>query len=149
MGKENVANEIIKKSKQNVYMINDKVKGLRRTRVFIQIGARPLFTVTGDSFINDLIICAGGVNVAEDAKTGLFTREEVLKRNPEVILITTMGMVGQQEKEIWKRYKTIDAVKNNRIYIVDAHKVCSPTPQSFVELLEELVIIFHPLKEDK
>jgi iron complex transport system substrate-binding protein len=144
VGKEDVAVEIIKKSKKRVRLIKEKVDGLNRTRVFVQIGAKPLFTVIGDTFINDLILCAGGLNIAQDAKTGLYSREAVLNRNPEVIVISTMGMVGLREKENWKRYKTIDAVKNNRIYVVDADKLCSPTPLSFVEMLEKLAQIFHP-----
>ena len=55
------------------------VKNLPKPKVFIQIGARPLFTATKDSFINDLIKLAGGINIASFAKTGLYSRERVIK----------------------------------------------------------------------
>jgi len=54
-----------------------------------------------------------------------------------------MGILADKEKEIWKKYENLNAVKNNRIYIIDAYKLCSPTPVSFVETLEELVNILH------
>ena len=86
---------------------------------------------------------AGGRNLAHDVKTSAFSREEVIRRNPDIILIATMGVAGEREKEAWKGYKTIEAVKKGRIYIVDAFRVCSPTPLSFVETVREFVRIFH------
>jgi len=67
----------------------------------------------------------------------------VIKRNPDTILIVTMGIVGEREKEVWLRYKTIDAVKNRRIFSLDSYRVCSPTPVSFVRTVKELVRLFH------
>lgn len=51
-----------------------------------------------------------------------------VKQNPYVIIITTMGIVGKEEKKIWQKYKTISAVRNDRIYIVDFDKFRSSTP---------------------
>jgi len=59
-----------------------------------------------------------------------------------------MGIMGENEKKLWQRYKPINAVKNNKIYIIDSYKLCSPTPVSFVQTLKELVGILHlDLKE--
>lgn len=142
-GKENKAKEIIKKVKNDVIFVENKTKGLPKLKVVVQIGSNPLWVAIGDSFINDFIEFAGGVNIAKDAKTGLYSREKLLKENPDVIIITTMGIVGKEEKKIWQKYKTINAVKNNRIYIVDSYAFCSPTPVSFVETLKKVVEILH------
>ncbi|NWF51756.1 MAG: ABC transporter substrate-binding protein [Nitrospirae bacterium] len=144
IGKEKEAQKILKSSYRDVEAIRKSVAGLSKTRVIVQIGARPLWVATKDSFINDFIEFAGGINLGPFGKGGLYSREEVLKRNPDVIIITTMGIVGKEEKKIWQKYKTISAVRNNRIYIVDSDKLCSPTPVSFVETLEEMVNILHP-----
>lgn len=144
VGREKEAREIIWQVKMRVDIIKKKVKDLPKQNVFAQVGTRPLFTVTKDSFVNDFMEFAGGINVAKDAKSGLYSREKVLKDNPDVIIIVTMGIVGEQEKEIWQRYKVLKAVENNRIYIIDSYKLCSPTPLSFVEGLEEIVKILHP-----
>jgi len=143
LGKEQKAEEIVEKAKTELQAIKNAIAGFAKSRVFVQIGANPLFTAKGDSFINDLIECAGGINIGSDAKTGIYSREEVIKRNPDIILIVTMGIVGEKEKEVWRRYKTIGAVKNFRIFTVDSYRVCSPTPVSFVETVKELVRIFH------
>jgi len=141
VGKEKEANEIILETKTKVEAIKRKVKSLFKPKVFIQIGANPLYTITRDSFINDLIEFAGGENIARDIGIGLYSREEVVMRNPDVIIIVTMGVIGEEEREIWKKYETIKAVKDNEIYIIDSYKLCSLTPVSFVESLEEVVNI--------
>ena len=93
---------------------------------------------------DDYIEYAGGINIAADAASGIYSREEVLKRNPQVIVIVTMGIAGEKEAETWKTFNTIEAVKNNRIYIVDSYTYCSPTPNGFVKGLKELVMLLHP-----
>ena len=145
-GHERTAEKIIEEVKARVSLLRGKVDGLSRPRVFIQVGAKPLFTVTGDSFVNDFIRFAGGVNIAQDLRSGLFSREEVLRNDPDIIIIVTMGISGVNEKEIWERYRTLKAVRENRIFIMDSYKLCSPTPLSFVEMLEEMIRIFHPEK---
>ena len=105
-----------------------------------------MFAATGRYFINDYIEFAGGINIAKDAKEGIYSREQVLKANPDVIIITTMGIAGEEEKELWQKYKVLNAVKNGQIYIIDTDKITSPTPMTFVKTLEEFVHILHPRK---
>lgn len=145
-GRERTAERIIEAVKARVSLLKEKVNGLPKPRVFVQVGAKPLFTVTGDSFINDFIRFAGGINIARDLRSGLFSREEVLRNNPDIVIIVTMGISGEQEKETWLRYPTLKAVRENRIFIMDSYKLCSPSPVSFVETLEEMIGILHPEK---
>lgn len=121
-----------------------KIKSLPKPKIFMEVGANPLCTVPKFSFIHNLIELAGGINIAEETKNRLYSREKVLQKNPDVIIIVTMGIVGKEEKEIWQKYKTINAVKNDRIYILDSYEVCSPTPVTFVSALKDLIDIFHP-----
>jgi ABC-type Fe3+-hydroxamate transport system substrate-binding protein len=143
VSREGEAQEIIKRAEGELVFIKGKVKGLTRPRIFAQIGAKPLFTAGGDSFIDDFIVFAGGINIARDDKTSVYSREEVIRRNPDIILIVTMGITGEKEKATWLRYKTVNAVKNRRIYTVESYRFCSPTPLSFVETVKELVRLFH------
>jgi len=144
VGKKEKAKKIIEEVKEKVKFIRNRTKTLKKTKVFIQAGAKPLFTAGRDSFVNDFIEFAGGMNIARDVKVGIYSREKVLEKNPDVIIIVTMGIRGREEKEIWQRYENINAVKNKRIYILDSYKICSPTPVSFLETLKEMVKILHP-----
>ena len=149
VGKEDEAKEIVSDARRGVDKIKTKIGKMKRPKVFVQVGAKPLFTITKDSFINDLIELAGGINVAKNAQSGIFNREEVLKLNPDYIIVVTMGIVGEDEKRIWQRFEHLNAVKSNNIFIVDSSKVCSPTPLTFVEILEEFVSIFYPNTQRK
>lgn len=144
VGKGRLSQEIVNKAKNKVENIKMAAQGLPRQKVFMQVGARPLFTVTDDSFVNDFIEFAGGVNIAADSLTGLYSREIVLMKNPDVIIIITMGIVGEEEKIVWQRFATLNAAKNNRIYIIDSYKIGSPTPEVFASTLYEIFEILHP-----
>ena len=143
VGGEQKSREIVTQASRDIDYIKGKVKGLPRPRVFIQIGEKPLVAAGGDSFIDDIVAFAGGVNIAHEVKTSVYSREEVVKRNPDIILIAKMGIAGESEKAQWATYTTIKAVQTDRIYTVDPYRFCSPTPLSFVESVRELVRLFH------
>jgi iron complex transport system substrate-binding protein len=143
VNREREAEEIIRQVKFDVDLIREGVKHLSTPKVFIQIGAKPLFAANKDYFIHDFIEFAGGINIAGSSKSGLYSREQVIKDNPDIIIIATMGILGKKEKQTWLKFKTLKAAKNNRIYIVDAYKLCSPTPVTFVESLKDIVRLLH------
>lgn len=146
VGREQEAHEIIKQAEGKLAIIQGKVKALSRPRVFVQIGTRPLVAAGGDSFIDDFVAYAGGVNIAHEVKTSVYSREEVVRRDPDIILIAQMGMAGEDEKNVWMRYKTVGATKERKIFIVDPYRFCSSTPVTFVEQVKELVRLFHGLE---
>jgi iron complex transport system substrate-binding protein len=148
VGKEKEAIDIIKRATTKVSLIETKVSDLPKVRVFVQTDAKPLYTANGGSFVHDYIVRAGGINIAAGSyggsDYGIYSREQVVKKDPDVILIVTMGIVGEQEKNIWKKFRSINAVSDNGIYIIDSHRVCSPTPLSFAEMLGEIAALLHP-----
>lgn len=144
VGKQDLAKKIVSQARKKVEGVCQRVKNQPKTSVFVQVGTRPLFTVTRDSFVNDYVELAGGVNIARDTKIGLFSREEVLYRNPDVIIIIAMGLVAEREKENWKKYENLRAADADRIYIIDAYKIGSPTPITFGKTLEEIANFLHP-----
>lgn len=135
-GKSDIAARYIKESQERLAKITERISG--KTRIFMEQGADPLYTVLPDSFVNDYILLLGGVNICGDLKKGVISRELVLLRNPDVIVIVSMGSMGETEKAEWKKYTTVNAVKNNRIFLIDADEACTPTPVSFMNVLEKL-----------
>ena len=143
VGAQEKTQEIISKAQKEVARINKDIADLPKPRVFIQVGANPLFTMNSDYFIHDLIVRAGGINIAEESRFGIYSREKVIEANPDCIIIVNMGIIGEKEKNMWQQHGMLNAVKNNRIYIVDSYIVCSPTPASFVESLKKIVAFLH------
>ena len=141
-----VINKEMRKRKQRVVEIT---RGLPRPKVFIQIGDVPLVTVGKGSFTDDLIRLAGGENIAGKEKEVYprFGMEEVLKRSPEVIVISSMNPQGDYQKILqgWTRWKTIPAVKNGRLHLIDSDLLDRPSPR-IIEGLEELAKVLHPEK---
>ncbi|MFC2140404.1 ABC transporter substrate-binding protein [Candidatus Auribacterota bacterium] len=144
VGKKKKAQGIIKKAQSQVEIIRKKTSHLKKPTIFVQIGKKPLFTVNKESFINDFIEFAGGINIAKEEKFGLYSRENVLKINPDIIIISTMGLIGEEEKKLWEKYKSLKAVRNKRIYIFDEYKLCSPTVAIFPQVLQEIARLFYP-----
>ena len=103
---------------------------------------RPLWVAGEDSFIGDFVKFSGGENIIK-GEGGIYSIEEIIKKNPEIIIITSMGIDTEQEKKTWQKYKMIDAVKNNKIFVFDSDKICSPTPPTFLEVVKTFYKIFH------
>lgn len=147
VGREKQAQKITMKARNEISKIRQKAKGMKKRSVFIQIGLKPLKTSPKNTFIHEYMEFAGGVNIAQHAKDGVFSREQVLKKNPDVILIATMGSskkAGIKEKKSWERFSFLKAVANNEIHVLDPDIVCSPTPEIFARSLQHFFFLIHP-----
>jgi len=107
--------------------------------VFFQLGTQPLFSVIPNTFMNEFITLADCENIAKDLEHGSITRESVLTRNPDVIFVVTMGVVGVDEQDVWRKYPELKAVKNDKIFVIDADIACTPSVGSFVKSLEIVI----------
>lgn len=146
IGRSEEAKIIIKEAKAETDYLAQKMKHYPRPKVFYEIEAWPLVTANENAFINEFLKYGGGINIFADTslKYPRVSREEVLKRNPDVIILVTMGNVSKREKRYWKKFKFLTAAKLNQIYVVDANKICRPTPGSFLESSKEIARLLHP-----
>ncbi len=144
VGKEDKARKVAAQARKEVESIAGRAEGIVKPKVFLEVGVKPLFTVTRESFINDFIVLAGGINIAAEAGSGLYSREKVVAQNPDVIMVVSMGVAAEQEKKLWRKFWNLSAVKNDRIYVLNPDKVCSPTPLGFAETLKEISLLLHP-----
>jgi ABC-type Fe3+-hydroxamate transport system substrate-binding protein len=142
-GKQALANEIVSKQNARLNATKQKTDKNNKPKIFMEIGAKPLFTAIPKTFMDDYINYSGGINIAADLKMGIISRESVLLRNPDVIIIVTMGIVANDEKSNWKAYKELNASKLGNIFIIDSDKSCSPTPVDFADIVEQLVALIY------
>lgn len=139
VGKEPFAAKILEEQKERLNMLKSKITGNDQPTVFLEIGAKPLFTVVPNTFMHDLIVYSGGKNIAGNLTKGSVTRELVLVRDPDYLFIVTMGLVSQEELKIWNQYKNLKAVRNKHVFLLDPEKACTPTPVNFVDTVEEMI----------
>lgn len=138
--KKNEADLIIKTARVKVDSLKALVpKKKDSLSVFFQLGAKPVFTVIPNTFMNDYITFAGCKNIANDMTMGTINRETVLNRNPDIIFIISMGIIGEKEQEIWGTYPVLNATKNNKIFIIDANIAATPTVISFLKTFEIII----------
>lgn len=117
-----------------------------RPRVFIQIGVSPIISAGTNTFIHELIVRAGGINVAAGKKAyPHFSREQVLALAPDVLIITSMSRSGAFKKAEadWRRLIDTPAGLGKHIYTVDSDVFDRPSPR-LLEALETLTRLLHP-----
>lgn len=140
IGKKELAEDIISKARKQIDLIKQKVPAnAQHRKIFMQIGAKPLFSVVLNTFMNDFITFSGCENIASDLKIGSITREAVLVRNPDIIVVVLMGTMGKEEKDRWETFTDLSAVKKKQVFTMNADDACSPTPLSFVKALDEMI----------
>lgn len=116
-------------------------------KVFLQIGSNPLYAAIEDSFTNDFIRLANGINVVGGQNHGRSNYEKIIGQDPDVIIIAIMGSetgVAGEQKRKWQRYSIMRAVQNDRIHIVDPDLACSPSSATFVDALRIIAGFIHP-----
>jgi iron complex transport system substrate-binding protein len=147
VNRDGEARAIIEGMRKRSQRVIELTKNLPKPKVFVQIGEAPMVTVGKGSFADDLLRLAGGENIAGKEKEVYprFGMEEILKRSPEVIVISSMNPKGDYQKILqeWNRWKTISAVKNGRIYLIDSDLLDRPSPR-IIDGLEELARVLHP-----
>jgi len=141
------ARELLGNLKQRLHEVKTKVDGISRPGVFLEMGTDPLISVGPGSFANDLIEIAGGRNVAGQSSSRYprYTLEEILLADPEVIIICSMTPDDPCLAQIrwWQRWTNISAVRNGRIYIVEANLITRPGPRMIGGLME-IAKAIHP-----
>ena len=146
-GKQNAASVLVASLKQRITAVEEKTAGASKPRVFFVTWHDPLWTVGRGSMINDLIVRAGGSNMASDLKANqTIDLETAIQRNPEVIVVlSSMGdqAVSYNFLKNEPRFQATDALKNNRVYQVDSDIFGRTTPRT-IDALEELAKLIHP-----
>ena len=111
------------------------VRGKVFTRVFVQISNDPLFTIGKDSFLTEVLEYAGGVSVTRDVPTAYpkLSKETALALDPEVIILSD----SEDNKEPNSVFMNSDAVKDGRVYRINADIISRPGPR-LVDAIEEI-----------
>ncbi len=136
---------------QRIDKIESKVKLLsedEKPAVFFEVWPDPLTTGGSRSFLNSLIVTAGGKNIAGDVEQDWVTLspEVVLSRNPEVIIFSHHGDSLQTVEQLKARkgWEQVRAIKSGRIgYIADENLVVRTGPR-VIEGLELVAKYIHP-----
>jgi cobalamin transport system substrate-binding protein len=144
---EDTAAELVFDMKKRIERVQAKVKKAdHRPRVFFQIDTEPIISAGPNTFIHELIELAGGINTtAGDVSYPRYSWEDIIVLQPEIVLISSMagGLSPEHLVKAWERWELLAAVKNKRIFVVDAELFDRPTPR-LIDGLEVIAAIIHP-----
>lgn len=151
------AQQLLANIDQKITTIEEKVTGLASPRVMITMGhsigsehMKQVFIAGQNDFYNDLITLAGGQNAYLDKQLNVpsISIEGIMQLNPEVI-IDIFPEADDHDADLtnvlqlWQNLGYIDAVKNNRIHIIQEDYATIPGPRIFL-LLDQFARLIHP-----
>jgi len=147
LGADKRADILVKNMRSRIKHVAELVAATsHRPGVFFQIGAAPVVSVGTRTYIHELIMLAGGMNVTSgETPYPRFSREQLIALSPDVVIITSMTRSDAFEQVLaeWNKWPQIQAVRNKQIYMADSDLFDRPSPR-LVDGLEALVKLIHP-----
>jgi iron complex transport system substrate-binding protein len=140
LNKEKEAKKIIDTARYLIEKIYTRLDKFNELKLFWEIGTNPLYTAGNKSFINDYNYYTKTLNIYKSINTYYLSVniEDVIERDPDVIVLNN-GYISNGEVKNWNKYgSTVSAVKNSRIFMIDANSMFAPTPLTFSKCVETL-----------
>jgi iron complex transport system substrate-binding protein len=132
---------------RRVGRVRRKTEHSKRPLVFLQINPKPIMSVNRNTFHHDLLRLAGARNMTADepANYPRISLEEVIRRKPQVILISSMQRGGRFAalRREWMQWKSIPAVQFGRVHLIDSDRIDRPSPR-MIDGLEDMARLIHP-----
>lgn len=111
-----LAQENIEKMRAILVSYNNKDNAVNKTkRVFIQLGTQPLFSAGNHTLQNDVVRFCGGENIFANSPVQWpqVSREQVLTRKPDVIIMTGSAEQEKAVKEFWHSQLNVPIIRLN------------------------------------
>jgi len=137
LGESELGDSLQQRYVKRLKSINDKVSGLAHPRVLSIVSVSPIFGAGPNTFISDIVRCAGGepVGLGDGKAWQGLSREAVLWLKPDIIVFAVhTGIVPE-----WMRKVPMDGVQ---IISIDPSLMIRPTPR-LIDSAESLAVFFH------
>lgn len=138
------AAEMIQTIQQDIAAISSTVEGVPPVTTYYVAGFGKSgdYTAGGNTFMNDLIVAAGGDNVAKDVEGWTYTAEKLLEKDPEYIFIGSMSMLTEDFKAT-EPYNNLTAVKEGRVVEIDDNIISREGPR-MAQAVAAIAKALHP-----
>lgn len=120
-GHTSTGENLVKEIDSAINKINSQNQLLQKPTVYWEVWNSPFMSAGNSSFINDLIKTAGGINIFQEIAQAYPTvsEETIVAKNPQIIIIPQNSGITVDSVKNRKGWSQIDAVKNDKIFIVD------------------------------
>lgn len=144
------ANSTVADLRARLAVVAGKIAGIpvaARQRIFYEIWHEPLMTAGPNTFISQIIVAGGGINIFDDVDTDWPTVsfESIIVRNPDYIMASdTHGENITNDKLVLRPgWASLRAVQQNRIALFDGDIISRPGPR-FVDAVEMVAKRLNP-----
>lgn len=98
-------------------------------RVLVVVQSNPLWAAGPKTFVDEMLTIANAQNVSTDARQGFvpFSRELAISRNPDVIITGVKSDIAFFNNS--PEWRTTNAVKNKRVYVMDSDLLLRAGPR--------------------
>jgi iron complex transport system substrate-binding protein len=144
-GKENVADSLINNMKNEL----DKIKSLYNKEsdkpsvyYVVGYGATGDFTAGKNTYINEIIELAGGINIANNITNWSYSKEELFSKQPDYIIVRQEDLNSFINTS---PYKDLNAVKQNKVLGINSSLMDCQTCRS-IEAIKTIASFIHQTK---
>jgi iron complex transport system substrate-binding protein len=122
--------------------VRAETAALPHPSVFWHVWDAPLYTIGAGSFLDELVVIAGGRNIYHDFSepSPQVSLEDIVRRDPDVILA---GPEGKARIETSPAWRSVRAVRAGRVRAVDTNLVGRPSVR-LGEAAVSLARMLHP-----
>ncbi|PSJ42422.1 cobalamin-binding protein [Zobellella endophytica] len=137
-GREQTAARVAEHYRQQLAELAQRHRQAAPVTVFYQLGATPLMSANGSTWMGQAIRLCGGINIMADSQAPYpqADTEFVLARDPDAIL-------GESAAELhyWRQWPALQAVRRGHLLTVNAdllHRITPRTPEGIRQLCQQL-----------
>jgi len=138
---------------QRIEVLDERMSNLKdeeRPKILHIIWHDPIWVAGKGTFEDELIKRSGGVNIAPVEGYRALSLEKLIELNPGVIITPSGSGMGCTLTNFCYEYimgeprlRSIEAVRTERVYVINADIVCRACPR-IVDALEEMARMTHP-----
>jgi iron complex transport system substrate-binding protein len=144
-GRHRTADSVVALLRLRRENIVHRASAQKKETVLMILSLNPLIAIGPRTFLSELVTLANGQNIVHDSSTAypVLSREEILRCQPGVI-VATNDIVRSIDDILspYPEWKSLTAIRNKRVAIVDASIVGRPGPR-IIDGLEAISRAIH------
>ena len=152
IGREDKGLEIVDSLKNRINAVKDKTSGIpedqRKSAVYIiSYGDWGDYAATGETYLNDVIEAAGGINAAKDGDYWSISKELLLSQDPDVVLLGAYSYTDPAYEiatfSSLEPYSQLTASKTGKVFTINGDAAERQGIRT-ADTVEEIAAILYP-----
>lgn len=146
-GKDKYGKRMVESYRRRLELVK---KPAHSPRIVFLVSAKPLITVSGNSYINSIIESAGGINIFKNENTAypILSMESLLMSSPDAVITMSIADMACM-RDMLKDYRHVSFSLNNNIFASGDASIPYYSPGRYVEAVEKISSLFAEIKREE